>query len=79
MADINVILSFAGNDIVANGRPQLVKVRAGQTLAWKSDEGDVTVSLPDAPLVGGRDFSGRKGEFTAEAKVLPQALPGRFD
>ena len=79
MADVNVILSFAGNEIVANGLAQLIQVRAGQTLAWKSDEGDVTISLPNAPLVGGRDFSSRKGEFTADARVLPQAPPGRFD
>ena len=79
MADVDVILSFVGTEIVPNGQPQRVKVRAGQTLAWKSLEGDVKISLPDAPLAGARDFSSRKGEFTAEAKVLPNAQPGFFE
>jgi len=76
MADVNVILSFAGSEIVPNGKPQPVKVRPGETLAWKSLEGDVKISLPDAPLAGARDFSSGKGDFTAEAKVLPTAVPG---
>jgi len=79
MADVDVILSFVGSDIVPNGKRERVKVHRGQTLAWKSNEGDVTISLPLAPLVGAREFSSRKGEFTAEAKVQPNAKAGPFD
>ena len=79
MADVDVTLSFAGLEIRPNGRPQPVQVRAGQTLAWKSDEGDVIISLPDAPLAGAREFSSAKGKFTAEARVLPNAPLGVFN
>jgi hypothetical protein len=80
MANVDVVLSFVGSDIVPNGKREPVIVHRGDTLAWKSDEGDVTISLPNAPLAGARDFSSRKGEFTApKAKVKPDANPGFFD
>jgi hypothetical protein len=79
MADVPVVLSLVGGEIVPNGKRERVQVGRGKTVAWKSDEGDVTISLPDAPLAGAREFSSRKGEFTADARVLPTAPLGFFE
>ena len=78
MAHIIVKLSFNAAGQIATD-PNPVKVSRGDTVAWTSDEGDVSITLADAPLEGARKFSGRKGQHTDQAKIRSDARPGHFD
>jgi hypothetical protein len=72
-----VKLRLVDDKIVTDPMP--VRARQGDTLAWTSDEGEVTVSFDASPFDGDRHFAGHKGRQTPIARVRGDAQPGHFD
>jgi len=58
--------------------PRPIVVAPGDTVAWKSDQGDVSVSFDDSPFDGDHRFAGQKGRNTTAGKIRADVPRGKF-
>jgi len=79
MALVKVELRVESGHIVTDPAP--VVVDPGDTIEWRCDAGDVTVSLEQGLLDGLQKFSGKRGKPTdQQAKVKKDVARGKhFD
>jgi len=78
MAHVKVQLKLdsAGAKLVTT--PSVVVVNPNDTIEWKCDDGDVTVTFQGKTLFeGDGKFNGHKGHATAHGKIRPEPHEGR--
>jgi plastocyanin len=78
MAHVKVELRVESGQIVSVPAPVIVD--PGDTIEWRCDAGDVTVSLQQGLLDGVQKFNGKRGKATDLATVKTNVARGKhFD